>query len=161
MRGTKAQIPGVTIIFVVFLIIIFIAWLILYSQRECHSNADCNADAYCGADFACHKYPQITQTIRRSDFTGAAFLVGIAIVAAAIILRRKPSVPSDNIAPKIIHPRGDQGHDEHAHTPHSHRPEEHQPAKVALEKFEKGYAKDSQSMEKYGEDAHAHTPKHH
>ncbi len=158
MHSKKAQWVGPTMVFIVIIALLFIAWLIIYSQRECHSNADCDADAYCGADFTCNKYPQITQTIRRSDFTGAAFLVGLAIVAAAVILRRKQKVPSENIAPKVIHTKDD--HDEHAHTPHSHHPEEHTDAKVALEKFEKNYSKDSQSMEKYGEDAHVHTPKH-
>ena len=160
MHSKKAQWIGPTIIFGVIIFLVFVAWLIIYSQRECHANADCDADAYCGADFSCHKYPQITQTIRRSDFTGAAFLVGLAIVAAAVILRRKQKVPSENIAPKVIHTKDDHDHGEHAtHTP-SHHPEEHTAAKVALEKFEKGYSKDSQSMEKYGEDAHVHTPKH-
>lgn len=158
----KAIIPGMTAMFVVFILLIFIAWLIIYSQRECHSNADCDAGSYCGSDFSCNEYPQTTQTIRRSDFTGAAFLVGIAIVVAAIILRRKPLVPRENIEPKVILTAGTSGHDEHAHTLHSHHTEEHQyTAKSALEKFEKSHHKDSQSLEKYGEDAHDHTPKHH
>jgi hypothetical protein len=161
MNSKKGQSVGPTTVFIVMISLIFIAWLIIYSQRECHSNADCDADAYCGADFSCHKYPQITQTIRRSDFTGAAFLVGLAIVAAAIILRRKQSVPRDNIEPKVIRTKGDSSHDEHAHTPHSHHPEEHHASRSALEKFEKGHSKDSQNLEKYGEDAHSHTPKHH
>ena len=156
MKSKKGQwVPA----FIVIIVLLLVAWLILYSQRECNSNADCNANMYCGSDFSCHEYPKVTQSIlRRSDFTGAAFLVGLAIVAAAIILRRKPKVPSENIEPKIIRTKDD--HDEHAHTPHSHHPEEHHSAKAALEKFEKGSSKDSQSLEKYGEDAHAHTPKH-
>jgi hypothetical protein len=151
----KAQGVGGTVIFVVLILAVLVAWLVIYSQRECHSNGDCPSDAYCGSDFSCHKYPEITQTIRRTDFTGAAFLIGLAIVAAAIILHRKPRVPSENIEPKVI--VKDEGQESH---PRSHHPEEHSAAKAALEKFEKSHRKDSQTLEHYGEDAHSHTPKH-
>lgn len=61
------------------------------ATRECSKDSQCGQDQYCGADFACHKIPVITisKTEVRSEYTQAAALLGISIVIAALILKKR------------------------------------------------------------------------
>ena len=82
----KAE-AGLVIIVILLIAVIFIGWLISLGQRECKSNRDCSSDSYCGSDFACHEYPNIQKTVVKYSLIGPAFVIGIAIIIAALILR--------------------------------------------------------------------------
>ncbi len=80
---------GLTAIVIIVVILVFLSWLVNISQRECQSNKDCSDEQYCGSDFACHKIPVIVResnpVVVQRDFTGAAWIIGIALVVTAII----------------------------------------------------------------------------
>ena len=59
------------------------------TDRECEVNSDCGELKYCGSDFICHEYPTIQQTIIKNDWTTPAGILGLAIVFAALILRKR------------------------------------------------------------------------
>ncbi len=59
------------------------------SSRECNSNNDCSSNNYCGSDFTCHAFPVIENTVVKHDWTTPAAILGLAIVLAALILRKK------------------------------------------------------------------------
>ena len=61
------------------------------ASRECSKDAQCGENKYCGADFACHQIPVITvqKTEYRNDFSGPAVIMGVAIVIAALILKKR------------------------------------------------------------------------
>ncbi|HLC97143.1 MAG TPA: hypothetical protein VJH97_07545 [Candidatus Nanoarchaeia archaeon] len=94
---------GLTAIVIIVVILVFLGWLVNLSQRQCQSNKDCDRDFYCGSDFACHQIPIIeretTPVIVNRDFTGAAWVIALAIMVAAAlfnidkiagVFRRKP-----------------------------------------------------------------------
>jgi hypothetical protein len=83
-RGSKKGNLAVAIVVVIALFIVM-SQVVDIATRECSLDKDCNSDSYCGSDFQCHKYP----TIYESNYIPAAFLLGICIVGAAIILRWK------------------------------------------------------------------------
>ncbi len=66
---------------------------VLEGRHECKYNSDCSSTSYCGSDFKCHTFPQIENTIVNNDWTTPAAIVGLAIVLAAMILRRKQPQP--------------------------------------------------------------------
>ncbi len=76
---------------IIFSLIIVIALFILFlkivdlATRECSVDTDCNSDSYCGSDYKCHKHPVITQV----TYIPAALILGICILAAAYIMRRR------------------------------------------------------------------------
>ena len=57
--------------------------------KECKLNNDCRSTAYCGSDFKCHEYPNIQQTVVKNEWVKPALIVGLSIVLAALILRRR------------------------------------------------------------------------
>ena len=59
------------------------------SRKECNLNSDCQANNYCGSDFKCHPFPAIENNIVKNDWIAPAAIIGLAIVLAAMILRRK------------------------------------------------------------------------
>lgn len=61
--------------------------------KECKLNSDCQSNNYCGSDFKCHPFPVIENTIVNNDWTTPAAIIGLAIVFAAFILRRKQQSP--------------------------------------------------------------------
>ncbi|HLF54729.1 MAG TPA: hypothetical protein VI612_03340 [Candidatus Nanoarchaeia archaeon] len=63
------------------------------SKKECNLNSDCNSESYCGSDFKCHTYPTIEKTIVKNDWITPAAILGLAIVLAAMIMRRKQERP--------------------------------------------------------------------
>jgi len=82
----------ISLILIVIVIIAGIGWLINIGTRECRSNSQCSADYYCGSDFSCHQIPTIEKTIVKNNLILPSFIIGIAIILAAIILRfRKKS----------------------------------------------------------------------
>lgn len=58
-------------------------------SHECNQNSDCSANNYCGSDFKCHSYPTIENNIVKTDWTTPAAILGLAIVFAAFILRKR------------------------------------------------------------------------
>jgi len=59
-------------------------------QRECNDNAQCSSLSYCGSDFHCHQFPTVSQTIVEGpNWTTAAAILALAMVMAALILRRR------------------------------------------------------------------------
>lgn len=62
-----------------------------YAARECSKDSQCAENNYCGADFSCHAIPQITltKTEVRTDYTAPAAILGISIVLAALILKKR------------------------------------------------------------------------
>lgn len=88
MGGFRKSEAGLVIIVILLIAFIFIGWLISLGQRECKSNRDCSSDSYCGSDFACHEHPSIQKTVVRYSLIGPSLIIGIAIIIAAIILRR-------------------------------------------------------------------------
>ena len=62
---------------------------VLDAGKECKLNSDCQNNNYCGSDFKCHSFPVIENTIVKNDWTKPAAIVGLAIVLAAMILRKK------------------------------------------------------------------------
>ncbi|VVB81336.1 Uncharacterised protein [uncultured archaeon] len=84
----------------IFMIVIVIALsvagaLTLYriadAQKECKANTDCPAENYCGSDFKCHPFPKIE--IVKFDFAIPALIVGLCIVLAAMIVKKKHEPP--------------------------------------------------------------------
>jgi len=79
----------VIVVWIIIAIIMVGSVVLLYKNtvgaRECRNDSDCPSNNYCGSDFACHQFKIVEQTENR--YTGAAIIVGIAIVVAAYILR--------------------------------------------------------------------------
>jgi len=61
------------------------------ATRECSKDTQCGETKYCGSDFSCHKIPVITVTKNevKYEYTQAAALLSIAIVMAALILKKR------------------------------------------------------------------------
>jgi len=59
---------------------------VIEGSHECNSDSDC--DGYCGSDFKCHAFPVIENTVHTS-WTVPAAILGLAIIIAAFVLRRK------------------------------------------------------------------------
>lgn len=85
-----------------FVVIVIIAFSIagaatvlkvVEGRKECKVNSDCQSNNYCGSDFKCHPFPAIENTIVKNDWTVPAAIIGLAIVLAAMILRRKQEQP--------------------------------------------------------------------
>ncbi|MFC1705021.1 hypothetical protein ACFLZ6_01685 [Nanoarchaeota archaeon] len=77
---------GLTAVVIIILIIVFLGWLVNLGNRQCNSNADCGKESYCGVDHGCHKIPVIEKStvVVQRDYTGAAKIIGAAIVIASI-----------------------------------------------------------------------------
>lgn len=78
---------GLVIILTLIVVLFFFGWLINLSQRECKGDKDCGSEAYCGSDFSCHTYPTIQKTVVQYSLLMPSVILGIAIIAAAIIFR--------------------------------------------------------------------------
>lgn len=59
------------------------------ARKECNLNSDCSSANYCGSDFKCHPFPQIENTVVKTDWTVPSAIVGLSIVIAAMILRKR------------------------------------------------------------------------
>ena len=85
MLNKKADVV-IGVIIIIILILIFLGWLIHEGQKECRSNKDCKTNEYCGSDFACHNIPK-TEPSPPGDYTNAAWIIGISLIVAALILK--------------------------------------------------------------------------
>lgn len=90
MNGTSKKGSAVVlgISTVILALVILSAYLINVAQRECNSNNNCPEDAYCGSDHECHVFPEQI-IVRESNFLPAAFVLGIALITAAWLFRKK------------------------------------------------------------------------
>lgn len=77
---------SMNVVFIIFLVLLFSTWLIVYVQRECHTNTDCESSSYCGSDFSCHQYPEQV-IVEKQSFALPALILGGAIVIAALLLK--------------------------------------------------------------------------
>ncbi|MEK6812926.1 MAG: hypothetical protein AABX86_02310 [Nanoarchaeota archaeon] len=85
----KAKTIGTTVLVVLFILLILFTVFERIS-RECQKDSDCPSSYYCGADFSCHPVVAGEQQImvKESNLI-PALLLGIAIVLAAWIIKRK------------------------------------------------------------------------
>lgn len=87
---------AVAAIIIVVIIVVFIGWLISVGQRECNSNNDCGEGYYCGVKHNCHKIPVLEkEVIIQHRYVWPSIIIGLAIVAAAIILKYKKNRKKD------------------------------------------------------------------
>jgi flagellar basal body-associated protein FliL len=70
---------------VIVLLILLVVVLANVVQRECKSNKDCGSAYYCGSDYSCHEFPTIQKTVVQNSLIFPSIILGISIVAAAII----------------------------------------------------------------------------
>lgn len=57
--------------------------------HECNFNSDCSDTSYCGSDFKCHPHPVVNKTVVNNDYTTPAAILGLSLVIAAMVFRRK------------------------------------------------------------------------
>ncbi len=74
-------------VLITVIIAVFLGWLINFNSKECRSNSQCQSGYYCGSDFSCHEMPVIERTLRENSLIVPSIIIGIAIVAAALILK--------------------------------------------------------------------------
>lgn len=135
---------GIVAIVVVIIIIIWIVSAV--THKECKKDADCPQDSYCTSDFTCHKIPVIERTNitinREYNFLVPSLILGIAIVIAAFVYRKKEKAK----APAIDIKANDYAEIKRSVTeePHAYTPKT--PEK-RYERFEHvGYADDGAGM---------------
>lgn len=85
MSLNKKSEAGIALILIAVIVIVFLGWVININQRECKSNRDCGDESYCGSDFSCHNYPTIQKTVVQYNLLWPSIILGIAIVAVALI----------------------------------------------------------------------------
>ncbi|MFC1691448.1 hypothetical protein ACFL0W_04685 [Nanoarchaeota archaeon] len=106
---------AIAIIIAVILAIIILIMLFTYAARECNSDSECAEEEYCASDFSCHPVPIVQETYVTNNvtynLTKAALILGLAIVVAAYILRKKRDEEKRT-------PKGPV----HYHPPHSPKP---------------------------------------
>ena len=77
----------ITILLIVVVLALFFGWIINFNSKECRSNSQCPKDNYCGSDFSCHQIPVIEKTAVENNLLMPSIILGIAIIAAALILK--------------------------------------------------------------------------
>ncbi len=78
---------AIVILLIVVVLVLFFGWLISFTSKECRSNSQCPKDNYCGSDFSCHQIPVIEKTAVENNLLMPSIILGIAIIAAALILK--------------------------------------------------------------------------
>ena len=78
---------AVTIILVLIIVVVFIGYLVNIGSRECRTDSQCTSGQYCGSDFACHDIPVVEKTVVQNNLILPSFILGIAVVIAAIVLK--------------------------------------------------------------------------
>ena len=78
---------ALTIIVIIVIIILFLTWVVSVNSRECRNNSQCDNGFYCGSDFACHQIPTIEKTIVKNNLILPSFIIAIAIIIGAIIMK--------------------------------------------------------------------------
>ena len=72
---------------IVLIIIISGVLIVAFISQECQTNAGCSEDEYCSYSHKCVPYP--SREFSTKNLLPSAFVVGIAIVLGAYIIRGK------------------------------------------------------------------------
>ena len=107
--GKRAEALTATVL-IVLIVAVFLGWFINFNSKECRSDSQCQYGYYCGSDFSCHEMPVIERTLTENSLLAPSLILGIAIVAAAFIMKSKNGSRNRN-----------HGHDEHAKPEHQQR----------------------------------------
>lgn len=62
---------------------------VMEGKAECTANSECGDTQYCGSDLKCHPFPAIEKTVVKNDWTTPAAILGLSIVLAALIMRKR------------------------------------------------------------------------
>ena len=103
-------------VLITVIIVVFLGWLISFNSKECRSNSQCQSGYYCGSDFSCHEMPVIEKTLTENNLIFPSIIIGIAIVAAAFILRAKNS-SKNNKSPERSHASPNEPKESHLKVP--------------------------------------------
>mgnify|MGYP001593632376 CR=1 FL=1 len=103
-------------VLITVIIAVFFGWLISFNSKECRSNSQCQSGYYCGSDFSCHEMPVIERTLIENNLFMPSIIIGIAIIAAAFILRVKNS-SRNNKSPERSHASHNESDKAHLKTP--------------------------------------------
>ena len=103
-------------VLIVVIIAVFLGWIISFNSKECRSNSQCQSGYYCGSDFSCHEMPVIERTLKENNLIMPSIIIGIAIIAAAFILRAKNS-SRNNKSPERSHAHHNEPDKAHLKTP--------------------------------------------
>ena len=103
-------------VLIVVTIAVFLGWLISFNSKECRSNSQCRSGYYCGSDFSCHEMPVIERTLIENNLFMPSIIIGIAIVAAAFILKSKNS-SRNNKSPERSHAHHNEPNEAHLKAP--------------------------------------------
>ena len=76
----KGEAMGVVVI--VLVIVVFLAWFINESWKECRSDSDCN-NGICNSNFECVSIQQNSG----QNFNTGALILGVALIIAALIMK--------------------------------------------------------------------------
>ena len=85
----KGEVVLLTIL-IIIIIIVILGWFVREGIKECRSDSECRDGEYCDSRFECRQIPVITQTVQASpsvDYNNAAWIIGIALVIAAVIMK--------------------------------------------------------------------------
>ena len=80
---------AIILVLVIILIVIAVLWVKGIASRECSKDSDCGDRFYCGSDFACHEFQVVEVTNVTNNYLLPSLIVGIALIAAALIMRYK------------------------------------------------------------------------
>lgn len=76
-----------TCLIVVALILVFFGWVIKEGYKECRRDSDCKNGYYCSSSFECRQIPIIQETTSPPNYDKAAWIIGISLIIAAIIIK--------------------------------------------------------------------------
>ncbi|MBI2651686.1 hypothetical protein HYX01_04400 [Candidatus Woesearchaeota archaeon] len=106
LKSKRAE--AITIILVTLMIVLFLGWFINFNSKECRSNSQCKKGEYCGSDFSCHSIPIVEKEVKSYNLVLPAFILGIAIVISAWLIKSK-NRPFKRDNPKLrYHPEEPQ-----------------------------------------------------
>ena len=85
---------GLVLAVVVIIIIIgAITWFASLAKHECEKDTECPSEYYCGVDHKCHAFPVIEKTVIEYNLVLPSIILGVSIIIAAILLRRRRKRP--------------------------------------------------------------------
>ncbi|MBD3313022.1 hypothetical protein GF345_01115 [Candidatus Woesearchaeota archaeon] len=87
MMNKKANVALALLAVIVVVIILYL--ILINALKECRQDSQCGEGSYCGSDFRCHEMKVIQKSVINNEYHlwKASFVIGIAIIIAAIILR--------------------------------------------------------------------------
>lgn len=83
---------GLIALVVILIIIIVLGLMINVGNKECRKDSQCSQDHYCGSDFKCHQHPIIEKIVVQKDLVKPSFIIGLAIIIAALIFKGNPKI---------------------------------------------------------------------